>query len=666
MAKVKDSKNKSVKLYKKVRNTSSWGSIVAYLLLIILFIMMLVFIAGYVLEYIFESKFAEGYNQISNVAGLYEYANGEKNIMDHIESGDTQFIVKDKSGNIVYQNGENTCGDKSGDIELSNGKETYTVYADKELGLIYPNKDKGLDVKWKKLFKWMEDHEDNISLPVWISIGINNGEQEFIGKAYITINKRDVVLAVELMSGMLIVVAILIILMFVKIIKSAVNYRRIVKLFYYDPTTEGHNWMWYVRYGNDRLQSSFSKKDSFAVINLVFKNYRNYCLCHSVAEGERLLAKINKMLNAEMNKGEMCAHATMSNFALLLKYDGQHPLKPRLESIIKMLQDIDSEHNFDFQIGADLVPPKTNESGKVVKRKDASIENAYNNACAARAALGDSQESGIRIFDSKLLEEQRWYDTVHENQWTALNNEEFVVYYQPKYDPRTNTLRGAEALVRWISPEFGFVTPGRFIPIFEKNGFITELDHYMIAHVAKDQKAWLDAGYECVPVSVNVSRAHFAENDLAEQIRDLTDKAQCPHELIEIELTESAFFDDKKAMIETINRLKEYGFAVSMDDFGAGYSSLNSLKDLPLDVLKLDADFFRGENAGERGEIVVSEAIKLAKNLDMRTVAEGVEEKEQVDFLAQQGCDMIQGFYFAKPMPKDEYIEKMSHKEKEE
>ena len=447
MAKVKDSKDKSVKLYKKVRNTSSWGSIVAYLLLIILFIMMLVFIAGYVLEYIFESKFAEGYNQISNVAGLYEYANGEKNIMDHIESGDTQFIVKDKSGNIVYQNGENTCGDKSGDIELSNGKETYTVYADKELGLIYPNKDKGLDVKWKKLFKWMEDHEDNISLPVWISIGINNGEQEFIGKAYITINKRDVVLAVELMSGMLIVVAILIILMFVKIIKSAVNYRRIVKLFYYDPTTEGHNWMWYVRYGNDRLQSSFSKKDSFAVINLVFKNYRNYCLCHSVAEGERLLAKINKMLNAEMNKGEMCAHATMSNFALLLKYDGQHPLKPRLESIIKMLQDIDSEHNFDFQIGADLVPPKTNESGKVVKRKDASIENAYNNACAARAALGDSQESGIRIFDSKLLEEQRWYDTVHENQWTALNNEEFVVYYQPKYESIAQKLNTSETVL---------------------------------------------------------------------------------------------------------------------------------------------------------------------------------------------------------------------------
>ena len=188
----------------------------------------------------------------------------------------------------------------------------------------------------------------------------------------------------------------------------------------------------------------------------------------------------------------------------------------------------------------------------------------------------------------------------------------------------------------------------------------------MITHVARDQKTWLDKGYKCVPVSVNVSRAHFIESDLAEQIRDMVDKEGAPHNLIEIELTESAFFDDKNAMIETIEKLKSYGFAVSMDDFGSGYSSLNSLKDMPLDVLKLDAEFFRGENRGERGEIVVSEAIRLAKSLNMRTVAEGVEVKEQVEFLAGQGCDMIQGYYFAKPMPKNDYEERMKAGKKTE
>ena len=181
----------------------------------------------------------------------------------------------------------------------------------------------------------------------------------------------------------------------------------------------------------------------------------------------------------------------------------------------------------------------------------------------------------------------------------------------------------------------------------------------MLSHVARDMKQWQDAGMKCVPVSVNVSRAHFIETDLAEQIRDIVDEAGADRRLIEIELTESAFFDEKKAQVSTILKLKEYGFAVSMDDFGSGYSSLNSLKDMPLDILKIDAEFFRGESADTRGKIVVSETIKLAKSLNMRTVAEGVEIKEQVDFLAEQGCDMIQGFYFAKPMPKNEFEDRM-------
>ena len=221
-----------------------------------------------------------------------------------------------------------------------------------------------------------------------------------------------------------------------------------------------------------------------------------------------------------------------------------------------------------------------------------------------------------------------------------------MVYYQPKYDPQTDELRGVEALIRWDSHELGFVNPGRFIPIFENNGIIPKIDHYMITHVARDQKRWLDEGYECVPASVNVSRAHFIEKDLAVQIRDAVDKEGAPHELIEIELTESAFFDDKKAMIDTIRQLKEFGFKVSMDDFGSGYSSLNSLKDMPLDVLKLDAEFFAGDVNDDRGEIVVSEAIQLAKRLNMLTVAEGVEAKEQVAFLAKHGCDMIQGYIY--------------------
>lgn len=166
-------------------------------------------------------------------------------------------------------------------------------------------------------------------------------------------------------------------------------------------------------------------------------------------------------------------------------------------------------------------------------------------------------------------------------------------------------------------------------------------------------------GKKMIPISVNVSRAHFAQEGLAEHICQLVDAYGPRHELIELEVTESAFFDDKDILVKTVKQLKAFGFHVSMDDFGAGYSSLNSLKDIPLDVLKLDGEFFSGDDDDGRGQVVVKEAIQLARNLDMRVVAEGIEKKEQVDFLASQGCDMIQGFYFAKPMPIEEFEKKV-------
>lgn len=199
----------------------------------------------------------------------------------------------------------------------------------------------------------------------------------------------------------------------------------------------------------------------------------------------------------------------------------------------------------------------------------------------------------------------------------------------------------------------------RLIETLDENGFITQLDDYMVSKVAKLQSEWTIQGRKVVPISINISRAHFAQEGLAEHICQLVDAYGPKHELIELELTESAFFDDKNILTETVKQLKAYGFCVAMDDFGSGYSSLNSLKDIPLDVLKLDTGFFNGENDSERGEIIVREIISLARMLDMTVVAEGIEKKEQVDFLAKLGCDMIQGYYFAKPMPVSEFEEKV-------
>lgn len=681
MARIKNLRNKKrVKLYKKVRNVSSWGTLGVLVFLNILFIAAAVTLAGFNLQYFFETKLAENYTELEHVAKLYEAGRENEAFLKYIESGSIEFIVRDKSGNVIYQKGENTCAEKGGLIGYENSTKFIFIYPDTRLGVIKPGKNEGIDPDLISLFDYLKtqnadlindeekkdkDKEEDknsvkkVDLPYWVRIDNISDSYEFIGKAYFSYNARDAILLIEILLASTLIVGVAFIVLIVFMIRSIINFRRVVRLFYTDPVTGGHNWIWFVMGGDEKLLKRKFRKYSFAVVNLVFTNYRNYCMCHSISEGEEVLIKIDKSLNRQIRNDEMCARASTDGFALLLFFVDEPTLRKRLQTMMDVLQNVDKDHNFVFQTGVDIIRPEVNSAGKIVSR-DASIEKAYNNACTAVTVQGETDPAGVFIFDDRLLQEQRWYDTVQESQMKAVVNNEFEVYYQPKYDPKTLELKGAEALIRWNSPEHGFVSPGRFIPIFEKNGFITEIDHYMISHVAADQKMWLDMGYHPGCVSVNVSRAHFAEKDLAIQIRDMVNAAGCPHDLLEIELTESAFFDDQNAMIETIKALKSFGFKVSMDDFGAGYSSLNSLKDMPLDVLKLDAGFFRGDKAGDRGGIVVAETIKLAKRLHMKTVAEGVEEKEQVEFLASQGCDMIQGYYFAKPMPKSDYMQQLA------
>ena len=276
-----------------------------------------------------------------------------------------------------------------------------------------------------------------------------------------------------------------------------------------------------------------------------------------------MLCKVNDIVSGMLTKDETVSHYASANFAIMLRYENEEQLKKRIEEMIKKLEGMDGTHLLAFHVGVVLLGSAV-ETGRRSRKQLVDLEKEYNNACAARATLADTDESGIAFFNQKLVDDQKWINTVQECQQKALDNNEFVVYYQPKYDPRTSELKGAEALIRWDSPEHGFRPPSEIIPIFEKNGFIVNIDRYMITNVAKDQKRWLDAGLKCVPVSVNVSRAHFIDKDLAEQIRDMVDEVGTPHDLLEIELTESAFFDDKKAMVTTITKLRDYGFLVSM------------------------------------------------------------------------------------------------------
>ena len=672
---------KKKKKYQKLRKNRVGLTLIICVFIAILSDGLITAFASMLVSYIVDSKFTEEYKAISYMSKMYE-ASSDDGIFDLLNKEGRTYYIADTHGNVIYKNGENTMGESSGKVTLPNINsdadsrnglnQDIKIYVDRTTeNFVSIDQNGKINIEIFEIVKLMNNLKDNntisinynessVELPVWIAIDVRNGTQIFYGKANLKIYFSDALYIFIFFAAGIGLVSIIVIALLINLISSVINQKRINTVFYTDPVTGGNNWMWFATKGGILLKAK--KKFNYAVMDVVLVKYRNYCICHSVTEGEELLIKVDKILrDFTKKKPEVHSHYASANFALMLKYNTKEELETRVKELLEKLEKIDGQHRLTFHIGVYPMEVLRDANGKILKRKDIDIDREYNNACTARDTLADCDDSGIAFYDEKLVSEQRWVEEVMNRFKKAIANEEFVVYYQPKYDPKTDKLRGAEALIRWNCPddEIGFKNPGEFIPILERNGAIPDIDHYMIEHVARDQKAWLDAGYECVPISVNVSRAHFIENDLAYQIKECVDKIGTPHNLIEIEVTESAFFDDKKVMIDTILKLKEYGFMVSMDDFGSGYSSLNSLKDMPLDVLKLDAEFFRGEVSGGRGEIVVSEAIKLAKNLNMVTVAEGVEEREQVEFLAKQGCDMIQGYVYDKPMPADNYMLKM-------
>ena len=697
MAKIKKLKNiKRDKRLKKVKKERGWFSTLLYFALITTTVLLLVIAGSIVVDSFFISEIHEEDEDMKFCLSVYEDMSAEEGI-EILKIKGREFYITDPTGKVIYENGRNTRSESEGVIYLSaSGFDNVNAYLDNEKNFFDFQPGSGIDVHWSDLFWEVMDvndgviettlemdadeeqsldrsrrmieaskghaeevgAEEKIHMPFWIKLVLSDGST-FFGKANVDFGVNELSTVFTVAFALAVLGIMIVLMLIIGSIRRSIRHKRLKDFFFNDEVTGGKNWTYYLVKGEQILKRPWNAAKKYAVVDLKFVGYGNYCLCHSVVEGNELLKKIMWGLKALVDKKEIAVHRDADKFAMLLKYDDENALEERLKNLTTKLAEVDREHVFNFQAGVCLVEPSL-KNGRPRRRKFVNLEEIFNNAAMALGKFGGSTDSGVQFFDQLLKDEQKWIESVQANQQKAIDNEEFVVYYQPKYAPDTGELRGAEALIRWQSPEFGFVPPGRIIPIFEKNGFVLNIDHYMISHVARDQKRWLDAGYKCVPVSVNVSRAHFIESDLAEQIRDMVDAEGAPHEYIEIELTESAFFDDKNALLNTIERLKSYGFAVSMDDFGSGYSSLNSLKDLTLDVLKLDAEFFRGDNESDRGQIVVSEAIKLAKCLNMRVVAEGIEIKDQVDFLATQGCDMIQGYYFAKPMPGEDYEKKMA------
>lgn len=255
------------------------------------------------------------------------------------------------------------------------------------------------------------------------------------------------------------------------------------------------------------------------------------------------------------------------------------------------------------------------------------------------------------VYNEKLLEDALNKKEIENRMENALENNEFKVFLQPKYRLSDEEIVGAEALVRWQDGDKTYMYPGNFIPIFEDNGFILKLDMYMFENTCRFIRESIQNGRVPVPVSVNFSRLHLASADFIDNLCEIADRYEVPHHLLEIELTETAILDNEGILFETLNHLHEHGFTFSMDDFGTGYSSLGLLKNIPVDVIKIDRGFFVSADNKERTKHVLQSVIEMAKRLGIKTVAEGVETKEHIDLLRGLGCDVVQGYYYAKPMP---------------
>ena len=283
------------------------------------------------------------------------------------------------------------------------------------------------------------------------------------------------------------------------------------------------------------------------------------------------------------------------------------------------------------------------------------VEQMCDRAMLAADSVKGQYRQFFSVYDESMREKLLRKQAITGAMETALNEGQFVIYYQPKYDLRRGTIAGAEALVRWIHPEWCFMSPGEFIPLFEKNGFISRLDQYIWEWVCACLKNWREKGYPMIPVSVNVSRTDIYQLDLVDVFSRLTEEYGVDPGYLHLEITESAYTENPGRIADTVKNLQSLGFVIEMDDFGSGFSSLNMFSRMRADILKLDMDFIRNETEKPVGQSILSDVIRMAHRMGLAVVAEGVEQKYQLDRLRDLECDFVQGYFFAKPMPVSEF-----------
>lgn len=383
---------------------------------------------------------------------------------------------------------------------------------------------------------------------------------------------------------------------------------------------------------------------NYAIILLDIERFKNINDIHGIAEGDEVLRYIAWVLKETYGNHNNYARLHSDMFVFYISYEKKGEIIKEIEKIRKKISANPFQYDIVTKFGIYLVDDRSIPVNLMCDRA----------MMAERTVKGNIMKF-CAFYDEHYREEMLRAGQIEQDMERALTEHQYQMYLQPKYRLSDNTLCGAEVLCRWKHPEKGLIPPNDFIPLFEKNGFILKLDEYMWEEACKNIRRWLDEGHQVVPISVNISRYHIQHNNLEEALTNLLDKYNLTPDRLNLEITESLFLDNPEELNRVLERLKRMGFKLEVDDFGSGFSSLNLIRNISVDTIKIDKEFLDSEIASEKGKIVVNHTIGMAKDLNLQVIAEGVETKAHVDFLRESHCDIAQGYFFAKPMPIEEF-----------
>lgn len=419
---------------------------------------------------------------------------------------------------------------------------------------------------------------------------------------------------------------------------------------YHDMLTGAYN-----RYKFFQLLDQKQKKPTeyaVAVINIRKFKYINELFGSD--RSNQLLKEICAVLKRYMEQGEFFCRDTADTFALCLNTSDRDTVRERVEVIFAALKDCGKSvlHTYpvSYYVGCATTEDCTDKNNN---------EELMSHVMLALNYAKQSQQATIAFYDTKIHEKETLQNYIENHMEQALEHGEFQMFLQPKMDLRQKRLSGAEALVRWIVDGEQMIFPDQFIPIFEHNGFCIQLDYYMVEQACRQLRAWMDAGLSPVPISVNQTKLLLYEEDYVERICDITRRYEVPSRYITLEILESLALENPERVSARIDRLHSYGFRISMDDFGSGYSSLTTLSQLPIDELKLDRSFLiQADQTTEHNRRKILEiVIEVAKRLHISTVAEGIETEDHEQLMRELHCDYGQGYYYSRPIPAAEFTD---------